>query len=274
MNQDCFAALYGSNGRWLGLVLDGHGKHGHSVAQELSVVLPILVEEAMQCGSDPTVAFTEAFEAAEEELKRAAWRLNCSISGAHGIDLSSSGAAVAAVLLDPLEGVAHIASCGDSQAMIVDLDSGEFTASRPHKPHEAGERERITAAGGTVVVERTRPDGEVSSRVCPPGSEKGLGMSRAFGDLSLKRHGVVAAPSVVTVQLPRRAGCAIGSDGLFEFLKPSEVATAVCKDLEREGGDFCAEALVSEATRRWDYRTRGSYCDDVTCLLVGTALPE
>jgi len=139
----------------------------------------------------------------------------------------------------------------------------------PHKAHDAAEGQRIRAAGGLIRA-RAEEDGEVFSRVYPPSGIFGLAMSRSFGDLCVKRHGVIAEPSVLTLPITERSCCVLGSDGLFEFLKPAEVVAMLRQRLPAHGSAVCADALVAEAQRRWQ-EFEGAYCDDVSCLILGSA---
>ena len=249
-NQDCVAARC-SAGRWYLVVADGHGLCGHQVARHLCATLPGLLEEAAQA-DNVEESIKQAFAVAEEDLESAAAK--------QGFDVITSGASVVTASLTE-EGT-YLASCGDSQALIVDA-VGSIRGSRIHKAHDTAEQQRIVAAGGSIKVERPRCRNTVLSRVY--GRRRyGLAMSRSFGDLCLKHVGVIAKPSVSLVH-HSQAFIIMGSDGLFEFLAPVEVL-ALLRSAPKEEW---ASALVQEAQSRWERNEAGLYCDDISCLLVG-----
>jgi len=261
INQDCIAASCLNDGMWSAVVVDGHGSEGHRCAARLCETLPSLVADAVALDGDRgnvRDALEAAFAAAEEDLERKA--------ADEGYSVEFSGGAAAAMVMRPHDGVAYLVSCGDSQAMLVDMAAGTFKVSRPHKAHDSKERDRIAAAGGYVEIKSR--GGELFSRVYPPSKTFGLAMSRSFGDLCVKCHGVTAKPSVITLDLPGEACCVLGSDGLFEFISPAEVVSTLQQRLYTHGAAVCAEALVEEARKRW-IRTEKDYCDDISCLLIG-----
>ncbi|CAE7299180.1 unnamed protein product [Symbiodinium necroappetens] len=251
INQDCVVARCDDRGRWSLIVADGHGKCGHQVAAHLCAILPDLLEKAIQT-DHPTDSIKKAFAEAEADLEAAAVE--------NGFDLITSGASVVTASLTE-EGTC-LASCGDSQALIVDAE-GIITTSRQHKAHDTKEQQRIVAAGGSIKVERPRCRNTVMSRVYGRRSY-GLAMSRSFGDLCVKPVGVVAEPSV-SMARHDKALLILGSDGLFEFLAPVEVLATLRSSRKEE----LASALVQEAQSRWERNEAGLYCDDVSCLLVG-----
>jgi len=258
VNQDCVAVRWDSGGRCVGLVVDGHGENGHECAARICATLPGLVAAALDAADVPR-ALTDAFLAAETDLERHAL-------GEGGFNLARSGGAAAAVALLPDEGVAYLASCGDSQALVVDVVAGTFTASRQHKPHDTAEQQRIVAAGGSIKIGKPRCRKAVLSRAYGPNGF-GIAMSRSFGDLCMKNLGVIVEPSVVKTPLPQNACAVLGSDGLFEFVSPAEVPSLLDRSAA-QGGAACVEALVNEAHRRWLQEEAGLYCDDISCLLL------
>jgi len=237
--------------------VDGHGSDGHLVAAWLCERLPKLLERA-GAAEDAAKAIKEAFVEAERDLE--------SPAGQESFNAEFSGAAAVALVLRPEEKVAYLASCGDCQAVVLDMATGSFDVNKPHKAHDILEGERIEAADGYVEIIRDRED--LFSRVYPPSMNFGLAMSRSFGDLCLKPHGVVAEPEVAVLSVPwPGACCVLGSDGLFDFLEPAELAGRLRRDLPGMGAQALAEVLVDEAQRRWR-EAHGDYVDDISCLIL------
>lgn len=263
INQDCIATCCDSKGNWLCIVVDGHGEDGHRCAEHLCSSVLTLLAPALE-REDVPAALKSMFLEAQADLERAA-------DSEGGFDIQRSGGAAVVVALVPEKGLAYFASCGDSQAMLIDAATGRFQASEVHKAHNTKEQQRIVAAGGSIKLGKSYPRIGPFSRVYGPRGGFGLAMSRSFGDLCLKNHGVTAEPSVMTLPLPEEACIAVGSDGLFEFMSPTEVAAILHRRLALEGTDACgasAEALVIEARDRWYQQEAGTYCDDVSCLLL------
>lgn len=261
MNQDCVAALLGSRGL-IGLVVDGHGQDGHRCAERIAAVLPSLLAEALGA-VNVRAAISSAFLAAEADLEEHA--------GSSGdFDTFCSGASAACTVVDPRNGgTAYLASCGDCQAVLLDSSTSLFVESAIHKAHHSQERARVEAAGGRIWIEDT--DMGVASRVFPAVGMFGLSMSRAFGDVCLKKHGVTAEPTVLgPFPVPEKALCMLGSDGLFEVITPGEAS----KVLHQLGSDVesAPTAFVEEAQRRW--LSGGEYCDDACCLLIAVSMEE
>lgn len=258
VNQDCIAAQQCADGRWVCVVADGHGENGHRCAEQICGVLPGMLTLARSMGSGSAAdAIGAAFQSAEVSLE--------SVARSEAFSIEGSGAAVGLLLIEP-DGSAHLASCGDCRVMIIDLETGDFSISHVHKGHDADEKARLEGAGARVEIEE---EGGVAvfSRVYAPGGNSGLAMSRAFGDLELKRYGVVAEPSVETVQMPSKACCLLGSDGLFDFIPPEQLAKVLTVQIPVHGAGVAAEQLVAEAKRRAMLYDPG-YCDDVTCFIL------
>ncbi len=125
---------------------------------------------------------------------------------------------------------------GDSRAILCSNDKIRFVTS-DHRPERVDERKRIEDLGGKVYH-----SGEVL-RV-----EGILNVTRALGDLSLKKY-VISEPEVTTV-LRRKEDqyIVIASDGLFEKLTNEQVMTEI-KD-KYQDPHTTANHLVDVAIQR------------------------
>ncbi|KAK7840654.1 putative protein phosphatase 2c 51 [Quercus suber] len=136
----------------------------------------------------------------------------------------SGSTATVALLVD---GKILIANVGDSKALLCTkkIQSGNMTTSlsvtkltEDHHPDRDDERARIEAAGGSVV-----------SVWGVPRVNRILTLSRAIGDVYLKRFGVIAVPQVTGWQ-PLDANdrfLVVSSDGVFESLTPQDVCDLI-----------------------------------------------
>ncbi|KAK9853911.1 hypothetical protein WJX84_000068 [Apatococcus fuscideae] len=133
---------------------------------------------------------------------------------------SSGTTAVLAVIADKLLMVANV---GDSQAFICPRVPSTGRPEPPaelltteHLPDSAGERRRITSAGGHVSRSggRWRLQGE-------------LALSRAIGDAPYRQHGLTAEPSISPWRLLSSADdlLLLATDGLFETLSADDACS-------------------------------------------------
>ncbi|XP_071721292.1 probable protein phosphatase 2C 51 [Rutidosis leptorrhynchoides] len=126
---------------------------------------------------------------------------------------SSGSTASVALLLNNEELI--VANVGDSKVILCAGSAEELT--NDHHPDRDDERARIEQAGGYVL------DWDV------PRVNGILAVSRAIGDVSLKRYGVISEPELVgwlNITAKDRY-LAVVSDGVFESLTPENVCQLV-----------------------------------------------
>ncbi|KAJ6773828.1 PROTEIN PHOSPHATASE 2C 51-RELATED [Salix purpurea] len=131
-----------------------------------------------------------------------------------------SGSTANVVLL--YDGQILIANVGDSKALLVSqkILSGNLSATEltsDHHPDREDEEARIKAAGGSVTVWGV------------PRVNGVLAMSRSIGDVALKRFGVIAEPEFTGWRdlTASDSYLVVASDGIFESLKPQDVAELI-----------------------------------------------
>lgn len=135
-----------------------------------------------------------------------------------------SGSTANVVLL--YDGQILVANVGDSKALLmsekipsgdsrVNLSATELTYD--HHPEREDEKARIRTAGGSVIVWGV------------PRVNGVLAMSRSIGDVALKRFGVIAEPEFTgwRVLTANDSYLVVASDGIFESLKPQDVAELI-----------------------------------------------
>lgn len=130
-----------------------------------------------------------------------------------------SGSTVVCALVSPTH--VFLANCGDSRALLYSGDD-IAVATVDHKPSCAGERARIEAAGGSVLMERVN------------GS---LGVSRALGDFVYKevaelepRHQLVSPePDVFTWKRDRSRDefLVLACDGVWDVFKNKDLCAFI-----------------------------------------------
>ncbi|XP_075641137.1 putative protein phosphatase 2C 51 isoform X1 [Castanea sativa] len=140
-----------------------------------------------------------------------------------------------------------IANVGDSKALLCTkkIQSGNLTTSlsvtkltEDHHPDRDDERARIEAAGGSVV-----------SVWGVPRVNRILTLSRAIGDVYLKRFGVIAVPQVTGWQ-PLDANdrfLVVSSDGIFESLTPQDVCDLIYDSSSCSPSSSLGDCIVNTA---------------------------
>ena len=142
-----------------------------------------------------------------------------------------------------------IANTGDSRAILLTSD-GVRQISKDHSPSEQSERSRIENSGGNII------DDKGVDRV-----EGVLSLSRALGDLPLKKY-VIPDPDLFSYDESASIwGMVLACDGLWGSLSNEEVQAFIEDSIKRGDIKRGLERLVNEAIERECY-------DNVTVTLV------
>ncbi|EKX33817.1 hypothetical protein GUITHDRAFT_147660 [Guillardia theta CCMP2712] len=228
--RDTRAAVYrGCDRRWktnmrfcsFG-VFDGHG--GRECAEFLKNNITARVRSCLQSHHLVEDALKEAFSNVDNQFLR--------YSDENNIAETGSTAVVCLVTKTTI----YCANTGDSRAILC-RRAKTLQLSRDHKPNRSG---------GSVIFNR------VMGR---------LGVSRAFGDASLKKY-VTAEPEVTS--FPLTVGddfLILACDGLWDVVDNDAVAKIVRSKTSSQGIKEAAQALTS-------YAVRCGSNDNVTVIVV------
>jgi len=154
------------------------------------------------------------------------------------------------ILRHPEKDVAWVATLGDSRVVLLVPGIGVTNETRDHKPTDVAESRRIRQRGGDIRSETH--DGFTATRIFRPKENiPGLGMTRSFGDLSLKEFGVIATPEIVEWPLAGKQNGLLlaASDGIWEFLDSKDAASLVLKRLGK--GDEALSELLHISRAKW-----------------------
>jgi len=200
-------------GGLLGGVLDGHG--GKRAADRVAEGLPGLFFAALGAGRDPAAAFREAYAA----LDRATRRLVCGT------------AATCFFLRRETLTVAHV---GDGRCLLVG-GGGASVLTEDHRVEQPAERARIERAGGEIRGHYVRR------------GDRGLMLTRSFGDRMMRPAGVMAIPDLTsqTLSLEDRR-LVTACDGLWDVLSVREVAALVSGAATPQAAADALAAAVAE----------------------------
>lgn len=111
-----------------------------------------------------------------------------------------------------------------------------------HRAANAEEKERVKANGAYISMDRI--DGK-------------LEVFRAFGDLKLKKKGVIAEPSVSRVVLSSSNespvyNIVLACDGLWDFAKMTDIDSVVKKNFENAGSISNELKALAKSSRSKD----------------------
>mmetsp|Transcript_117366 Transcript_117366/g.374023 ORF Transcript_117366/g.374023 Transcript_117366/m.374023 type:complete len:373 (+) Transcript_117366:97-1215(+) len=256
-NQDSWAAHHlPGKGTALG-VFDGHGESGHVVSDAAQERLTRDVAMAALSGSKGRSGRVEGlYERAQQ-----------SIAEQPQLGGQRSGTSATIVVHNVADHTLVVSHVGDSSAVVVRRKAacdGEIEGiflTRDHKPDLEDERDRIQKSGGRVLY-----DGH-GYRVC--GAGMALNMSRSLGDVDLhSASGVVAKPEVTEYPLSwRDRALVVCSDGIWEFVKPQEIAE-ILEKFDESQAMTAAQHIADTAASRWRRSTGGEMMDDITVLVM------
>ncbi|CAM8919685.1 unnamed protein product [Rhodiola kirilowii] len=272
INQDSALLFrkYGMEDGVLGAVFDGHGLNGHEVSQLVKARLPAVLLSQMKLltsahNSKKTLAMYNIVEKWKEATVSSFKLLDNEIKVKPNLDSQASGTTAVLVIKQGEDLV--IANLGDSRAVLGTMtDQGIMAVplTIDQKPSVQGEGQRIRQCGGRVVALAREPH---IQRVWLPGkNEPGLAMSRAFGDLQLKSHGVIALPEMSHHRIsPDDHFIVLATDGVWDVLSNEEVVSIVASV---ENPEEAAEALVQVATDTWKNKYPNSMVDDCSVVYI------
>mmetsp|Transcript_9188 Transcript_9188/g.29266 ORF Transcript_9188/g.29266 Transcript_9188/m.29266 type:complete len:456 (-) Transcript_9188:43-1410(-) len=203
-------------------VFDGHT--GKLAAEYARTHLAVNIARHPLFHTDLVTAITESYLETDRRFTRIAVR-----------DALRDGSTVVTLVVRGSQAIIHW--CGDSEAVLC-MGGRASAMGEKHSPSRDDEKERIKAAGGTVVWFGTwRVNGT-------------LGVARSMGD---KDHAgqVIADPDHRVVEMDKdTAFVVLASDGLFEVLDHDEVSNLTRWWIQTRKRSDVARFLVGEALRR------------------------
>ena len=213
------------------IIFDGHG--GSKVCDYSKDRLPEIIEKLIKQNSNLNLEniLTSSFLKLDEELKFE--------------ETEHVGSTVTLVLLSQEKGkrVLFCANLGDSRSVIVSSLSAK-RLSYDHKATDQSEIERVRKSGGIIF------NGRVLGQ---------LMLTRALGDYSLKKQGVIATPFIQKHFLSDKDKyLVIASDGVWDVINDDEIFKF---SLRVENADELAKIILKNAL------FRGSM-DNISCLVI------
>ena len=254
-------------------VLDGHGKKGHDVAQDLAVRLPSAI--AHELVRFEAIGGARDAEWMSEALSSAVARAQAGVLGNKDVLSGTSGSTMVACLLHHESRQLIVGNVGDSRAILgLQADSGEWYGTPLSEEHTTSrhlERQRIDAAQGRI-------DGNGNVWFGPVG----IAMTRALGNGVMKGAGVICDPEIRAAQdleLPSQCSqtkkfTLLATDGVWDVMTNDEAASIVGTSVTAatppaEGAKLALESLTRECQARWQAGVPIEQdVDDITAVLV------
>ena len=296
-NQDSFLILENLFENILNIfgVFDGHGKNGHLISTLVSNFLSqYLTKKENYCNtnnlndssdSDSSSSSKEiiinneslsSLFSSDDFIKKIISELDMKANECN-FDLQFSG--TTCLLLFIFNNTLICSNIGDSICVLFNCSNEDRwtheTLSIIHKPDINSEKERILSNGG-VIHPYYDEFGiyEGPNRVYVKGKTyPGLSLTRSIGDLEGEKIGIISEPDIVVKKMDSTCKYVVlGSDGLWDVIKPYDVRRIVNPFFYRNDPNGACQALLKTAKKNWE--KDGYERDDITIIVVFIGNPN
>ena len=162
---------------------------------------------------------------------------------------------------------------GDSQCYLFNCSNEDLwtfeSLAKIHKPSDEEEKKRIIESGGEVhpyydeygIYEG--PDRVYIKNKTYPG----LSLSRSIGDLVAKDIGIISDPDIIVKKIDENSKfIVLGSDGLWDVIKPYDVSRIVRIYFKKGDIDGACKILLNKAVQKW--KKNNEERDDITIIVI------
>jgi len=245
-------------------ICDGHGKHGHDVAQFVADNLPTLLFDTMK------EEFRRGLNTVEAVLQESIRNI-CKKVDKSDIDTELSGCTLLICFI--FENYLYTCHLGDSRAVLARDNDGHLAASPLSIDHiPENDRQRIESFGGLVSTnliegKPTKPMlvGQLSGK---EGGHFSIETSRAIGDKVARKFGLSHKPDITKKRLDGDDMFIIlASDGIFAKMNNIQAVQIVFNGLKQKNSlDKVATGLCAKAQKLW--RETEDRIDDISCVIA------
>lgn len=245
-------------------IFDGHGDEGHLISNYISKFISnyyinesnyIFMDDEVLSSSENYKISKIFLEKNEKIIRRSQSELDKKLLS-ENINISFSGST--SVLLFLINDTLICSNIGDSECYLFSCSKEDFwsfeSLSIIHKPTNEQEKRRILENGGEVHPYYDR-DGvfDGPDRIYEKGKPyPGLSLSRSIGDLSGKKIGVISEPDIVIKKIDKSSKFVVmGSDGLWDVIKPYDVSRIVRTYFVKNDIDGACKILMKKACYAW-----------------------
>lgn len=212
-------------------IFDGHG--GSKVADYAKDKFPEILEKLIKNSPQTNLEniLTTSFQKIDDEIKlQDCEHIGCTATVVH-------------ISLEKNKKVLYCANVGDSRCVLVSSTNAK-RLSYDHKATDFSEIERVRKSGGIIF------NGRVLGQ---------LMLTRALGDFSLKKQGVICTPSIQKHYISDKDKyLVLASDGIWDMINDDEIFKF---SLKAENAEELTKVIVKNAM------FRGSM-DNIGCLVI------
>ena len=261
-------------------ILDGHGTHGHFIAQFCkNFLINKILQFTQECKSQniysPEGIYNKLSLSNFQYIKDWFKDTDDELSLQNNFDYNYSGTTCNLVI--QLNDKLICANVGDSRAILIfddntnnNYNQGIYLLSEDHVPESPQEYQRIINSGG-MVDKFTDQNGNkngpfrVYKNTDMP-TYIGLAVSRALGDMKAKECGVSSQPQIKEYRINHRTKfLVVGSDGIWKYLSNEDVRNLGNVYYQYKNIELFCTNLMVEACSKWKNSIRR---DDITVVCV------
>ena len=261
-------------------ILDGHGTHGHFIAQFCkNFLINKILQFTQECKSQniysPEGIYNKLSLSNFQYIKDWFKDTDDELSLQNNFDYNYSGTTCNLVI--QLNNKLICANVGDSRAILIfddktnnNYNQGIYLLSEDHVPESPQEYQRIINSGG-MVDKFTDQNGNkngpfrVYKNTDMP-TYIGLAVSRALGDMKVKEYGVSSQPQIKEYRINHRTKfLVVGSDGIWKYLSNEDVRNLGNVYYQYKNIELFCTNLMVEACSKWKNSIRR---DDITVVCV------
>ena len=281
-NQDSYLIkenIFGENFNMYG-VFDGHGDDGHFVSRYISkYISDYYTNEFNFIQYNSSLSKNKIFlERNQKIIRESIKELDTELTTTKiNFDILHSGST--SVLLFLVEETLICSNIGDSQCYLFNCSNEDLwtfeSLAKIHKPSNEEEKKRIIESGGEVhpyFDEDGIYDGP--DRVYAKNKNyPGLSLSRSIGDLDGKDVGVISDPDIIVKKIDDNSKfIVLGSDGLFDVIKPYDISRIVRPYFNKGDIDGACKRLLNKAIQIW--KKNKEERDDITIIVIFLGKPN
>ena len=255
-------------------IFDGHGEDGHLISRYISnYISDFYTNESNFIENNSSLNKSKIFlEKSQQIIRQSIKELDTNLTTTKiNFDIMHSGST--STLLFLINETLICSNIGDSQCYLFNCSNEDLwtfeSLAKIHKPSDEEEKKRIIESGGEVhpyydeygIYEG--PDRVYIKKKTYPG----LSLSRSIGDLVAKDIGIISDPDIIVKKIDENSKfIVLGSDGLWDVIKPYDVSRIVRIYFKKGDIDGACNILLNKAVQKW--KKNNEERDDITIIVI------
>ena len=255
-------------------IFDGHGEDGHLISRYISnYISDFFTNESNFIENNSSLNKSKIFlERSQQIIRQSIKELDTNLTTTKiNFDIMHSGSTNTLLFL--INETLICSNIGDSQCYLFNCSNEDLwtfeSLAKIHKPSDEEEKKRIIESGGEVhpyydeygIYEG--PDRVYIKNKTYPG----LSLSRSIGDLVAKDIGIISDPDIIVKKIDENSKfIVLGSDGLWDVIKPYDVSRIVRIYFKKGDIDGACKILLNKAVQKW--KKNNEERDDITIIVI------